>query len=99
MTATEEVETFPLASLHSTEIVYVRAPPFPKRFARSLTLKGPVISQSGEFGFWGWLLVTCTIRDTGDRSRLSTALTLRFTGTILPFGGHRTFGVAAVVVI
>ncbi len=85
--------------MHSTTTVYTRPLPEPERSALRLTVKSPVISQSGDLlpspkPFPGSLLVTEMILQVVSRSQLSNAETAMVTGTILWFGGQRAGGLA-----
>src|SRR5215469_3034993 len=76
-------------------IVYVRPLPLPLRWASNSRVRSPVIRHSGDVPF-GSLLATETIFALAT-PQLSVAATDTVTGTILLFGGHKTFGVAATL--
>jgi hypothetical protein len=80
------------ALVHVTVIEYTRPAPNPFRSARRLTLSGPVNVESETSN--GSLLVTPVIAQPGAGSLSSATVTPIVTGTIFPFGGQRTFGVA-----
>ena len=61
---------------------------------RHAGLSGSVISQSGADELGAWLLVTFVILAVADESQLSLTSILRRTGTMRPFGGQSTLGVA-----
>jgi uncharacterized protein YfaS (alpha-2-macroglobulin family) len=79
------VVLFPEKSLVTTSILYSRSAP-PARSARRLSVRGPVISQSGAVlpspgPLIGWLDVTVTILETGAASTASCAVTVTLTAT------------------
>ena len=80
------------ALVHVTVIEYTRPAPRPFRSARKLTLSAPVNVESEAANVS--LLVTPAMVQVGDGSLLSVTVTPLVTGTILPFAGQRTFGVA-----
>ena len=87
------------SSVHSTVIVYSRPLPLPALSALKLTLRSPVISQSGAVlpspvPLIGSLLSTDLILHAGSASQLSIATAETVTGFILWLGGQRTSGLA-----
>lgn len=78
----------PAASAHCTARVYTRPGPLPARSARSLTLNGPVICQSGAVSpspnpLTGSELLTLVSWQTGTALQASVAVAPTVTATIL----------------